>query len=58
MENKENLQLLETMRVELEAALADRDKLSQRILQDELRVDERVAERVGAERDQNKLLTR
>lgn len=53
MDNKETLHLLEHMRVELEAALSDKDLLSHKILEMETTVEQRVADRVVAEREKN-----
>jgi hypothetical protein len=57
-DNRENLHLLEAMRVELEMSIADRELLAGRLTEIEARVDQRVAERVVAEREKIRILER
>jgi hypothetical protein len=57
-ENRDNLSLIEQMRIGLEGAIAERDQLASRILEDESKVGMLVAERVVEEREHNKILER
>ena len=58
VENKEHLIMIEQLRVGTEGVIAERDQLAARILDTETKIDMRVAERVVAEREQNRILER
>ena len=55
-DHKENLELMHAMRVETEAAREDRAQLAQRLIETEAAADQRVADRVVAEREQSRKL--
>jgi outer membrane murein-binding lipoprotein Lpp len=57
-ENRDNLALIDQMRIGLENAVAERDQLASRILEDENKIGMLVAERVVEEREHSRILER